>query len=217
VAGGLARHAGLVAALLALTALAVSHRVGFGGRLLLDLGEAPAVLEQFRASGRFFWPVAYALLVGVAAGLALLPRVGPVLVLAMGLVQAADALPLRRALAGWAGGHPAWTEDAPALRAAFAEARRLTLLPSWPCVDHATGGATYARLLEILALASERALPASTMYVARWRSPPECRDAALAAAPYAPGELRLALPGAPRPAGRCTALGTLTLCREASP
>jgi hypothetical protein len=88
-------------------------------------------------------------------------------------------------------------------------------------VDHATGGETYALLLETLALASERALPASTMYVARWKTPPRCRDAELAAAPFAPGELRLILPAAqaalaplvPEAATRCAPLGTLLACR----
>jgi hypothetical protein len=215
---GLRRHAGLALVLLALTALAVSHKVGFGTRIVLDLGAAPGPLEQFRASGRFFWPVAYALLLG---SMILLARVAPLLCLLAGLVQFADAAPLRAAIGAWAGGHAPWTVPAGELRAAFAGAGSLTLLPSWPCVDHRTGGETFATLLETLALASETAVPASTMYVARWRSPPECRDAALAAAPLAPGELRLILPAAqaalaplvPDSANRCAPIGGLLACR----
>jgi hypothetical protein len=215
---GLRRHAGLALVLLGLTALAVSHEIGFGRRIILDLGDAPGLLEQFRASGRFFWPVAYALLVGA---MALLARAAPVLCLAAGLLQFADAAPLRAALAGWAGARPAWTVDAPALREALSRAERLTLLPSWPCVDHRTGGETFATLLEVLSLASERAVPASTMYVARWRTPPRCRDAELTSAALAPGELRLILPEAqaalvplvPEAATRCAPLGALTACR----
>jgi hypothetical protein len=215
---GLRQHAGLVLVLLALTALAVSHHVGFGARIVLDLGAAPGPLEQFRASGRFFWPVAYALLL---AAMLLLARIAPVLCVLAGLVQFADAAPLRAAIAAWAGQRAPWSVPAAELREAFAGARSLTLLPSWPCVDHAAGGETFAMLLETLALASERAVPASTMYVARWRSPPRCRDEALAAAPFAPGELRLILPAAqaalaplvPDSAKRCTPLGTLLACR----
>lgn len=221
-AGMLRRHAGLALVLVALTLLAVSHKVGFGTRIVLDLGQAPGPLEQFRASGRFFWPVAYALLL---AAMLLLARVAPVLCLAAGLVQFADAAPLRAAIQAWAAQHPGWSIDAPALRGALAEARSLTLLPSWPCVDHRTGGETFALLLETLSLASERAVPASTMYVARWRSPPACRDAALAAAPFAPGELRLILPAAqaalaplvPGSARSCAPVGALLACRQASP
>lgn len=217
-ARGLARHAGLALVLLALTALAVSHRVGLGTAIVLDLGAAPALLEQFRASGRFFWPVGYALLL---AAMLLLARAAPLLCLIAGLVQFADAAPLRAALAEWARARPAWTLPAPELRAALGEARALTLLPSWHCVEKAGGDATYAALLEALLLASERALPASTMYVSRWRVPPVCRDAALAAAPLAAGELRLILPAAqaalaplvPDSAARCAPLGPLIACR----
>lgn len=213
---GLRRHAGLALVLLALTALAVSHRIGFGTRIILDLGEAPGVLGQFRASGRFFWPVAYALLLGATV---LLARLSPALCLLAGLVQFADAAPLRAALAGWAASPPPWTVDAPAIRAALADATALTLLPSWPCVRKEGGDETYGTLLQLLALASERAVPASTMYVARWRIPPTCRDATLAAAPLAPGELRLLLPEAQAalapllPPSRCTPLGALLACR----
>ncbi|WP_439598575.1 DUF6311 domain-containing protein [Falsiroseomonas sp.] len=211
------RHAGLALVLLGLTALAVSFQVGFGARIVLDLGPPPAALEQFRASGRFFWPVAYALLL---AGMVLLARLRPVLCLAAGLLQFADATPLRAAIADWAQARPAWTVEAPALRSELASAQSLTLLPSWTCLTHAEA-TTYPLLLEVLALASEDAVPASTMYVARWRTPPACRDAALAAAPLAPGELRLILPAAqaalaplvPEGAARCRPIGALLACR----
>ena len=217
----LRKHAGLAVVMLALTALAVTHRVGFGQEIVLDLGQAPGALEQFRASGRFFWPVGYALLVGAMVLVARLGRLGPALCLAAGLVQFVDAAPLRAAIGAWAGARPAWTIEAEALRDEFAAARSLTLLPSWPCVDHATGGETFSLLLETLALASERALPATTMYVARWRSPPSCRDAALAAAPLAEGELRLImpvvvpalLPLVPDGAARCGPVGAIIACR----
>lgn len=225
----LRRHAGLALALLGLTLLAVSHRVGFGKTVVLDLGAAvPAVLEQFRASGRFFWPVAYALLIGTAAVLARhpRPRLGAALVLALGVAQFADAAPLRAALRDWAAARPAWTLDAPALRALFARHERLTLLPSWPCIAR-EAERDYVQALEALTLASETALPVSTMYVARWRgaAPPACRDAALAAAPLAPGELRLILPGAvarmlplvPGAAERCAAVGEAVACAAPSP
>ncbi|MGG5888273.1 DUF6311 domain-containing protein [Falsiroseomonas sp. HC035] len=208
----LSRHAGLAVVLLALTALAVSHKVGFGERIVLDLGEAPGALEQFRASGRFFWPVSYTLLVGA---MVLLARVHPVLCLAAGLLQFADATPLRAAIAEWAALRPAWTIEAPALRAELATAGRLTLLPSWPCVTDAEAAEVHPLQLEILALASERAVPANTMYVARWKTAPTCRDAQMAAAPLADGELRLFLPSAreallplvPDGAARCRPIG----------
>jgi hypothetical protein len=218
----LRRHAGLVAALAGLSAIAVSHHIGLGPVLLTDPGPAPGLLEQFRASGRFFWPVAYALLLGAMLMLVRVPRVGPVLALLAGLIQFVDAAPLRAAARDWAHRREPWTVEAPALRALLAQADRLTLLPSWPCIAQGPeGDAAKEKLLELLALASERAVPANTMYVARWRTPPLCRDAEAAAAPLAPGELRLILPGAaraalaplvPDAAAACAPLGELLAC-----
>jgi hypothetical protein len=216
------RHPGLLLVLLALTALAVSHRVGFGERIVLDLGSVPGFMEQFRASGRFFWPVAYALLLGA---MVLLARRAPVLCVLVGLAQFADAGPLRAAIAGWAAQRTPWTVPAADLRAAFAQSRRLTLLPSWPCIEKTTGDATYAQLLEVLTLAAEYAIPASTMYVARWHTQPVCRDTTLAAKPLAAGELRLILPSAqaalaplvPGGAKLCAPLGALIACRYPAP
>lgn len=218
----LRRHAGLALVLLALTLLAVSFRVGLGREVVLDLGRAPGFLEQFRASGRFFWPVGLALLVGVMALLARIPRLGIPAVLALGLLQFADAAPNRAAIRDWAQARHAWSVDAPALRGMLAEAERLTLLPSWPCVPKPDILGDHARQLQVLALAAERPVPANTMYVARWRGErPACNDAALAATALAPGELRVVLPGArdqvlaamPGAAASCAPVGELLACR----
>jgi hypothetical protein len=213
VAAALRHHAGLALVLLGLTLLAVSFRIGAGASMLLDLGEAPGVLQQFRASGRFFWPVGLALLVGTVALLARLPRFGPAAALALGLMQFADAAPNRDALRAWAQARTPWTVDAPALRALLADAERLTLLPTWPCVPKPDTLGQHALQLQVLSLAAERAVPANTMYVARWRGErPACRDAATIAAPLAAGELRIVLPGA-QPAVRATMPGAEAACR----
>jgi len=216
----LVRHAGLAVVLAGLSALAVSHRVGLGDRIVFELGAVPGVLEQFRASGRFFWPVLYALLLGTVLLVAGLGRAGPWLALLIGLVQVVDAAPIRRDLAAWAAARPSWTLDAPALRGLMAEAASLTLLPSWPCIP-ASDTPTFVAAHEALWLASERAVPVSTMHVARWQSPPVCDDAVRAAAPLAPGELRLVLPNAvpvlgplvPDGAARCQPVGSALACR----
>jgi hypothetical protein len=217
----LRRHAGLVLALVGLTALAVSFRVGAGTVILFDLGPAPGFLEQFRASGRFFWPVGCALLIGTAALLARAPHIGSVSVLAMGLLQFADAAPNRAAIAAWADQRPAWVVDAPALRELMALADSVTVLPSWPCVPAGDPFGDHVRQLQVLTLAAERPVPANTMYVARWRGDrPGCTDAAVLATPLAPGELRVILPGAreaamatmPDAASRCAAVGELLAC-----
>jgi hypothetical protein len=221
----LRRHAGLALVLLGLTLLAVSFRIGAGRVVVLDLGPAPGFLEQFRASGRFFWPVGAALLVGTVALLARLPRVGVPAVLLLGMAQFADAEPNRAAIRAWAQTREAWSVDAPALRRLLAGADRLTLLPSWPCVVPPDTIGDHQRQLQVLSLAAERAVPANTMYVARWRGArPTCDDAAALAAPLAPGELRIILPGArdaalatmPGAATACASVGDLLACRISS-
>jgi hypothetical protein len=221
----LRRHAGLALALLALTLIAVTHRVGLGGTMLLDLGAVPGFLEQFRASGRFFWPVGLALAVGVVALLArgFAGRAGVALALGLGLLQFADAAALRDELRRLVRQEAPWAVDAAALRPLLAESRQLTLLPSWFCSPAATRAERdeeQHRLLHLLALASERAVPVNTMYVARWKEPPRCHDAELAAAPLGPGELRIILPTArardlprvPDAARACRELGELLVC-----
>lgn len=207
------RHAGMLLALLALTAIALSFRIGLGGRVLVDLGPVPAMLEQFRSSGRFFWPVAYALAIGAAILLARAARIGPALLLALGLLQLADAQPLRAELRAWAHARAPWHADALALRALLAAHERLSLLPSWECAPEATRGAAQERSMELLLLASERPLPVNTMYLARWSRAPVCADVALAAAPLAPGELRLILPES-RARDLALVPGGAALCRD---
>ena len=53
------------------------------------------------------------------------------------------------------------------------------------------------------------------MQLARWRTPPRCTDAETAAAPVAPGELRLVLPEVSALLGdapECRPLGGLIAC-----
>nr|WP_248291523.1 DUF6311 domain-containing protein [Neoroseomonas marina] len=220
VLGVLRRHAGLALVLAGLTAIAVSFRVGLGDAVVLDLGKPPGFLEQFRASGRFFWPVGLAMLVGTVALLARIPRIGVPLVLALGIVQFADAQPNRQAMRDWAQVREPWTVDAPALRRLLAEAGSVSVFPTWPCVPKPDTFGDHARQLQVLSLAAERPVPANTMYVARWRGErPRCDDAAALARPVAPGEVRIILPGARQaamaamPPANCTEVGDLLACR----
>jgi hypothetical protein len=205
IAPGLRAHLGLVLALLGLTAIAVSFRVGLGGVVVLDLGPAPGFLEQFRASGRFFWPVGYALLIGAAV---LLQR-RPLVFAACALVQFVDAAPMRAALSNWAHERTAWSIEAEALRPILREAGQVTLIPSWPCIAPQDAAARILSL-EILLLASETPRPVNTMYAARWRTPPRCTDAETLARPPAPGEVRI---GPGLSGSGCVALGALGVCR----
>jgi hypothetical protein len=205
IAPGLRAHLGLVLALLGLTAIAISFRVGLGGVVVLDLGPAPGFLEQFRASGRFFWPVGYALMIGAAV----LLQQRPVIFAACALLQFVDAAPMRAALSNWAQERAPWTIEAEALRPILRDAGQLTLIPSWPCIAQ-EDAASRILSLEILLLASETPRPVNTMYAARWRTPPRCTDAETLARPLAPGELRI---GPGLSGSGCVALGALGVCR----
>jgi hypothetical protein len=202
------RHAGLGLALLGCLALAVSLRIGLGERILFDIRPVPAALEQFRASGRFFWPVAYALLLASVVILARDGRRGARLLALCAALQFLDATPQRAALRHWAAERIPWTVDAAALRPLMAAAERISLVPAWPCVAP-EDWQTRNRLLEILLLASETPRPVNTMYAARWREPARCAPPG----PLAPGELRLVLPGQDPGAGTCTRLGDVLACR----
>lgn len=220
------RHPGLVLALLALTVFAVSHRVGFAGRILLDLGDPPGLVQQFRGSARFFWPVGYALAIGAAIVLLRASNLGAPLLLLAGLLQFADAQPIRAAFRDWAEERPAWPFDADALRPLLRAHARLTLLPTWFCAPAtADGHEARARIRDLLLLASERPLPVNTMYVARWHGPIACADEAVAARPLAPGELRLIMPDSrerdlhrvPDGDRLCREVGEVTACSLAFP
>ncbi len=63
----LRKHWGLIAACVALTALAVTHRIEVGKWELLLFDEVPLVLENIRSSGRLFWPVGYLATAGAVA------------------------------------------------------------------------------------------------------------------------------------------------------
>ncbi len=100
----LRRHRYLAGVFFGLSLYAISHRVFLGNVKLLDLDfnwRIGFYLGMFRASGRMFWPVFYALeLFGLALVLRRLsPRAGVGFVLACCLLQLVDTDPLRGRMA----------------------------------------------------------------------------------------------------------------------
>jgi hypothetical protein len=186
------RHAGLALVLLALTALAVSHRVGFGNAIVLDLGQPPGPLEAVPPSDRFFQ----------AGGLCLDCRPE---------CCGRGSAPVRARRRGWcrtptlrrcaprsrrrAVAKRPWRWTRRRVRAEIAAARTPHPAAPGPAVDHRRGGgATFATLQEVLTLASEQADPASTMYVAPLAQPARLPRRRRWPRALAPGELRLILP-----------------------
>ncbi len=95
-----ARHVGLLAIALWLTPFALSNVVFYGAFEVAHLARVPRLFHSFRASGRFFWPVAYLLVIGSIACISrrLRSTIAAVVLPAAVCLQFADASTLRNAL-----------------------------------------------------------------------------------------------------------------------
>jgi hypothetical protein len=164
---GLARHWPLVAGLLAMLAIAITHRVSIGGQVVLVLAELPdrvlALADALRASVRFFWPLAYAALFAAIAALvhAIGGRRTGYALAALLAVQVVDLRPGFARLAHFFRPAPAtaplrladpfWAE-------ATARYARLRLAPT---------GLQARHWEEVAVLAASRGLPTDAVYLAR--------------------------------------------------
>lgn len=212
---------GLILACAALFCFALSNEVYAGHVLLLHIHHVPSAIEQFRATGRFFWPVAYVVVVASIAALGRRLRAAslyPLLLLLAGL-QAADAAKLRSA-DYWRQRIPdTWTIPHDALLPAFSAASRLTLWPTFGCGASVVHESPF---MQLLLMASVQNIATNTMYAARTHADPECDAAAVLGKPWEPGDLRIILP--PAGAGtrravpdferRCRAVERLTVCSD---
>ena len=209
------RHAGLLLVLVGLGVFALSNRVYAGPYHLFDWPRVPAVVEQFRATARFFWPLAYVI---VVAGVAVVarsfpPRAAVVLLTGVVLLQWVDTSRLRGELRHHARVGDPWEIDAPALRPVFAAHRQLTLWPSFACgamADHAAE-------VQTILLASETLMRTNTVATARDWGDPVCDTAQILGQPLAAGELRVMTRPAdawmvPNATGSCARDGALVLC-----
>jgi hypothetical protein len=212
------QHPGLLLACLLLCAVAVSTSVYLGHWRLMVL-PAPGFMGVFRVSGRFFWPVAYVLLVAVVAVLARAPRrVAAPMLVAMALLQTIDGSALATQDRAEMSVDMPYSFDAPALARLMAQSRFIDIHPAWPC-DASIAGAV--DLMAVLSVASRSMVPIDTAYTARATHQSDCNDARTVAVPLAPGELRILLPArvklAPLVPGHtrfCRQLGTLAVCRD---
>ncbi len=216
------RHRGLLLVLAGLTLFAASGTAYLGPYRLLHIEHVPALVQQFRVTGRFFWPVAYVLLVGAVAAVArgLPTRVAAPVLLAAVALQAADMRQNRIYIQYWLFPQR-WAIDVPTLSPIIAAHGRVTLWPTFECgVD---GGD--ARFMQLLLLASNTVPEVNTMYLARSQPGLSCDAAAVLGQPWRPHELRVILPPAGAdarllvPGGDrlCRRSGELLLCSRDSP
>jgi hypothetical protein len=202
--------AGAACVLLALATLAyLLHRQ------IIDTAELRNLVQQFRSSGRFFWPVAYMILTGSIMAVTALRRSWWIvtLLVAAALLQIADASTLRNGVARTMHEHRAWDSDAAQMRALLATHRALTILPPFGC-DKTPG--YMGTITQLLLLASEYVIPVNTMYVARVARAPDCSDT-VARSALRDGELRVLYPAAsarlvPDSEHLCQTIGELAVC-----
>ncbi len=170
----------------------LTTRIYFGHILLLDL-PAPTVFGVFRASGRFFWPVSYLLLVaGVAIVAKRVPRAYAFgFLLLAGALQFADAGTMRGEVHDvFRVRHP-WAIDVERLRPLLAAHRTLDIWPTDGC------GANDSNIfMHLLLAASETAIPVNTMHQSSHLTGITC-DPADSLRALAPGELRIFQPEVP--------------------
>ncbi len=182
----LAGRGGVTLAVVGLGAFALSNDVWLAYGRWFTLPEPPDLLQQFRSSGRFFWPLAYLLLaLGLASAAARPRRLAAALLLLGATLQAADAWPWHWR-AWWQLNAPQEALLDPAIwRPLVAAHRTILVVPPYHC---RAPNREIGQALSYLAIEAGR--PVNSYYLGR---PPamDCPavTAALTAAPPQPGEL----------------------------
>lgn len=214
----IARHSGIVVVCLILTILALSNKV-YAGHHLIFAVKAPQFFEQFRATGRFFWPVTYLLIVGGTVLLfRYLPRRAAVpIIVIVALLQFAETQDMRRWMRHTIRTPDNWVLDTGQLRPLLATHSELSIWPKFNC------GANHLAppFLQLGQLASEVAVPVDTMYVGRLSAPVECKTPTPRMV-VPSGELVVFLPESPRAMEMlvedwqsiCRKIGVLVACSQ---
>jgi hypothetical protein len=178
------RHILLICAMGLCVAFALSNKVHIGSYLLLDVPLPTGVarsLGVFRSSGRFFWPVGYAL---TAAGIILTLRrhgraIGVGLLGIATVLQVADVGPIRRMLSESADHAGAAIFDRTAAAALVARSQAVEIFPSFGCSGALWQSGSIRRdewhrltqaNMEFQLLAARDDLPINSVYNARLKT-----------------------------------------------
>jgi hypothetical protein len=201
---------GLLLVLGGLAVLSLSSRVYAGPVKVLDLGTKPweDIFGTFRAPGRAFWPVGYALMIASVAGVARMPKPwGAVLLITASALQIVDSGPLRRsARQGWEHGARVSVLPVP-------EGTRLFGVAPYPTCSGDRAAQAEAEVMLLHAVQAGARL----RDVGAGRPPPSfnCEKtlAELTELPLLPGEARAFFGDATRAALRPEWLGPDAICR----
>lgn len=158
------RHWPLVVLALGLTAWSLSNRVYCGRTLLVELPAPPDVVAQFRAPGRFFWPVAYLVLISAVVLVARRPRRLGWLLVAFAALQWFDVVRVREAVKVAVASVPTPVFDRAGWLPLLAAHRRVVVAPTWECVRVA---GEHRKVAELVYLSSLLRTPVTTVYSAR--------------------------------------------------
>lgn len=169
------RHRALFMLLLLFTIYALSNQIYFGGQQIIVL-KYPGILRgltsQFRASGRFFWPVGYCL---VVFSLLMLHRslggrrfaVAAILLVGLQIADLSDHYKGLRQISNRDSHRPmdyaVWDSHL------SKSVRTLYFYPKFKC-----GQVPHETLLSVMRYAAERGLKLNTGYIARYT--PDCQD-----------------------------------------
>ena len=164
----------LIVVLFGLVVFALSNRI-YVGRLLLISFELPKAFEgavlQFRSTGRFVWPAAYALLFFAVATVARRhPRFGPMAVAIAAVVQAIDVSPFLRNARRHSDGPDGTLLDWSAWKEPLDRHRALVLEPVYDCAMMLRNGyESTAALHEISFMEAMRGMEVNTIPSPRTR------------------------------------------------
>ena len=224
------RHVALLVVMAGFTLFALSNIVTLGSHVLLHIPLSPRLayaFGAFRASGRFFWPVADALIAfSVLTVLRRFHATAALLILAMATtLQGIDVGPVRQAVAASTRYPVPAVLDRAAVNRALVGARAVMVFPSYGCVGSGPNGGgpdlrDIERLqqanVELQLLAAWRNLPINS--VVNSRVVTDCTaEAATQQASRRPGVAYFYLTAnTSAPTGTCQPIGWLRMCKIAS-
>jgi hypothetical protein len=172
------RHKALLLLLICFTVYAWSSQIYLGPREVATI-HYPAFMQpitsQFRASGRFFWPVGYAIVIFSLASLYTSVQRKHVGVVLLGLLalQAVDLTGFHQKLVSIQGRTSAVLLNAPLWDAQLhSDIKHIAFYPKFKC-----GKEPHGTLLPLMKYVAERRLSLNTGYIARYT--PNCDDTAM--------------------------------------
>lgn len=216
------RHGGLLVILVLLAGCSLSGRVYLAGHRLTNVTHLPKMIRQFRATGRFFWPVSYVLMIWSVIVVSRLrpPALAALLLIAAVAVQIADVRRLISIAYVSARSYGTWSAEMEALAPVMARHDLLTLWPTTGDCGADIGGDPL--FMHLLLLGSTTLIRTNTMYTARSDAGSTCDPAQVLGKAWQPREVRIVVPPA-RAADRvfipgneryCGRVGPMVLCSQ---